>query len=258
MTIVHISAECYPIAKVGGLADVVGALPKYQNDLGHTASVIMPFYNNVFTTAHRFTPVFMATLQFGDKSVPFEVLTLTENTLDFAVYFINIEPLLYKDYVYSNKDTKRFLGFQIAALDWLKSLDNTPDIIHCHDHHTGLIPFMLQQSFEYQSLNRIPVVFTIHNAQYQGEFSHDLIHFIPDFNFDHVGLIDWNHQINPLAAAIKSAWQVTTVSPSYMEELKNNANGLEWLLSHEHEKCVGILNGIDTTVWNPRNRCLSY
>ncbi|WP_044401141.1 glycogen synthase [Lacinutrix sp. Hel_I_90] len=251
MTIIHLSAECYPVAKVGGLADVVGALPKYQNDLGNTASVIMPFYNNKFTQSHTFSSVFNAELNLAGKKIPFEVLTLVENTLGFAIFFIHIEPLLYKDYVYSNTDTERFLAFQIAALDWLKSQDNKPDIIHCHDHHTGLIPFMLQESFEYKSLNNIPVVFTIHNAQYQGWFSHDLVHLIPKFNFDHVGLIDWNHQINPLAAAIKCAWQVTTVSPSYMEELKEKANGLEWLLAHEHEKCVGILNGIDTAVWNP-------
>ncbi|MFT5436071.1 MAG: starch synthase, partial [Ulvibacter sp.] len=103
----------------------------------------------------------------------------------------------------------------------------------------------------YKTLRRIPSVLTIHNAQYQGWFSHSKVNLIPEFDFSNVGLLDWNHTINPLAAAIKCAWRVTTVSPSYMEELKLNANGLEGLIQAESSKCVGILNGIDSEVWNP-------
>ena len=110
---------------------------------------------------------------------------------------------------------------------------------------------MLQESYKYESFRKIPNVLTIHNAQYQGWFSHEKVSLIPPFNFENVGLLDWGGSINPLAAAIKCAWAVTTVSPSYMEELKNEANGLEFLLSTESEKCSGILNGIDWNVWNP-------
>lgn len=97
-----------------------------------------------------------------------------------------------------------------------------------------------------------PSVLTIHNAQYQGWFSHDKLHLIPKFPLSKIGLLEWGNTINPLAAAIKCAWRVTTVSPSYMEELKFSANGLENLLAHETVKCVGILNGIDSSVWNPQ------
>jgi len=210
MNITHISAECYPVAKVGGLADVVGALPKYQNSAQISSQVIMPFYDNTFTQNNTF------------------------------------------DYVYSADDTERFLAFQIGALNWMLTWEKYPDIIHCHDHHTGLIPFMLQESFQYEAFRKIPNILTIHNAQYQGWFSHEKVHLIPSFNFNHVGLLDWGGNINPLAAAIKCAWRVTTVSPSYMEELKTNANGLENLLSAESHKCFGILNGIDWNVWNPK------
>jgi starch synthase len=110
---------------------------------------------------------------------------------------------------------------------------------------------MLQESYKYESLNKIPVILTIHNAQYQGSFSHDKVGLIPAFNFENIGLLDWSGMINPLSAAIKCAWKVTTVSPSYMEELKIKANGLEDLLVAESHKCVGILNGIDSEVWNP-------
>jgi len=248
--IFHISAECYPIAKVGGLADVVGALPKYQNALGENSSVIMPFYDITFTQKNRFKSIYKSKLQLGISDFEFSILTIEVNTLDFDIFFVDIKELLFKDYIYSSDDTDRFLAFQIAALDWILTLRKHPNIVHCHDHHTGLIPFMLQESFKYKSLNKIPVITTIHNAQYQGWFGYDKLHLIPDFDLKNTGLLDWDGTINPLAAAIKCAWRVTTVSPSYMEELKQEANGLQDLLKHESTKCVGILNGIDTDVWN--------
>jgi len=251
MKITHISAECYPIAKVGGLADVVGALPKYQNSSQITSQVIMPFYDNKFTSSNEFKTIYESKLKLGSKDFSFRVLEFKKNTLDFDVFLIDVPDLLFKEYVYSSDDTNRFLAFQIAILNWMLTWKNKPLIIHCHDHHAGLIPFMLQESFEYKSLNNIPTLLTIHNAQYQGWFAHDKINLIPKFDLNNIGLLDWNNQINPLAAAIKCAWAVTTVSPSYMEELKQNANGLESLLSHENKKCFGILNGIDTGVWNP-------
>ena len=251
MEILHISAECYPVAKVGGLADVVGALPIYQNALGSRSQVLMPFYNIAFTQKNTFKKVYTSTIKFGDESIDFKVLTLKNNTLGFDIFYIDIPELLYEKYVYSEDDTDRFLAFQIAALDWIVQLKNKPQIIHCHDHHTGLIPFMMAQSNDYKTLRKIPTVLTIHNAQYQGWFSHEKVYLIPEFDFSNVGLLDWNHTINPLAAAIKCAWRVTTVSPSYMEELKLNANGLEALIQAESSKCIGILNGIDSEVWNP-------
>ncbi|WP_406685273.1 glycogen synthase [Seonamhaeicola sp. MEBiC1930] len=251
MTIIHISAECYPVAKVGGLADVVGALPKYQNSSDVSSKVIMPFYDNKFTKANTFNKVYSSKLKLGESLIDFNILTLNDNTLGFDIFFVDVPSLIFKDYVYSNDDTERFLAFQIASLDWVSTWDSLPDIIHCHDHHTGLIPFMLQESIKYEAFRDVPNIFTIHNAQYQGWFSHEKVGLIPEFNFNNVGLLDWGGAINPLAAAIKCSWRVTTVSPSYMEELKNAANGLESLLSAEANKCIGVLNGIDTSVWNP-------
>lgn len=251
MKIAHISAECYPIAKVGGLADVVGSLPKYQNSTKITSQVIMPFYNNNFTQNNAFKTVYESKVSLGNIDYSFKVLEIKENKLDFDVFFIDIPDLLFKNYVYSEDDTERFLAFQIATLDWILTWKKKPSIIHCHDHHTGLIPFMLQEAHNFKSLNKISTILTIHNAQYQGWFPHEKVNLLPNFDKNKFGLLDWNYQINPLAAAIKCAWAVTTVSPSYMEELKLNANGLESLLQHESKKCKGILNGIDSEVWNP-------
>ncbi|WP_299013296.1 glycogen/starch synthase [uncultured Polaribacter sp.] len=251
MNIVHISAECFPIAKVGGLADVVGALPKYQKELGVESSVIMPFYNNKFTNSNSFDIIYENSIALGHSYHNFKILKLKDSLIGFDLFCVDIADLIYKDYVYSYNDTERFLAFQIAALDWIMTFEYKPNIIHVHDHHTGLIPFMTKECYQYTKLKDIPTVLTIHNAQYQGWFSHDNMHLIPPFDFSKVGLLDWSGEINPLAAAIKCAWRVTTVSPSYMEELKQKANGLESLLSNESEKCVGILNGIDWNVWNP-------
>ncbi|TVZ27194.1 starch synthase [Gillisia sp. Hel_I_86] len=251
MKIIHISAECYPIAKVGGLADVVGALPKYQNNTGTTSRVVMPFYNNKFSKEHKFKTVHEGNLELGTDFLSFKILIPENSDLGFELFLVDIPNLLFKDYVYSEKDTERFLAFQIAALDWILQNKQLPEIVHCHDHHTGLIPFMMSHAIKYKKLKNIPSVFTIHNAQYQGWFSHDKIELIPAFPLSHIGLLDWDNCINPLATAIKCAWRVTTVSPSYMEELKLKANGLESLINSESQKCIGILNGIDTKVWNP-------
>lgn len=250
MKVIHLSAECYPIAKIGGLADVVGALPKYQNELGMNSSVIMPYYDNAFTKAHKFKEVSSGKIAMGTDSIPFTVRSLPKKNLGFELFLIDIPTLLHTSYVYSNDDTERFLAFQIAALHFIIQLKQLPDVVHCHDHHTGLVPFLMSHGKDFKILRETTSVFTIHNAQYQGWFSHNKISLLPEFPLEKVGLLDWDNSINPLAAAIKCAWRVTTVSPSYMEELKKEANGLESLIASESDKCVGILNGIDSSVWN--------
>lgn len=252
MTIYHISAECYPVAKVGGLADVVGALPKYQKKAGHDAKVVMPGYHNKFTRENEFEKVHSGKLKLGWFAFHYDVLREATDKLGFELYIIAIPELFDRPNVYSyDDDTERFTAFQIAFLNWLIESDQYPDIVHCHDHHTGLIPFMVQNSYNYQPLQHTPLVVTIHNGQYQGWFGFDKLHYLPDFDRSRTGFLEWGGMINPLAAAIKCAWKVTTVSPSYLDEIANAANGLENLLRFERPKSVGILNGIDDEVWNP-------
>ena len=93
---------------------------------------------------------------------------------------------------------------------------------------------------------------TIHNGQYQGWFGIDKLHYLPDFDKSRIGFLEWGGMINPLASAIKCVWKITTVSPSYLDEISDNANGLENLLRFERPKSIGILNGIDTDVWNSK------
>ncbi len=253
MQIIHISAECYPVAKVGGLGDVVGALPKYQNQLGHQSKVVLPGYHNTFLEENQYDVVHQGQLKLGRFLFSYSILKEKTNKLGFELYQIAIPELFDRPNVYSYEDdTERFFAFQIALLNWLTETNQYPDILHCHDHHSSLIPFMVQFCDDYQNLKATPTVLTIHNAQYQGWFGFDKLHFFPGFDLAKIGYLEWNGGLNSLAAAIKCAWKITTVSPSYLDEISNDANGLESLLRWERPKSVGILNGIDTEVWNPK------
>lgn len=252
MEILHVSAECYPMAKAGGLADVVGALPKYQNKLGHIAKVVMPMYRTKFLYDNEWEVVHKGAFAMGTQSFDFTIIKEKTNKLQFDLYCVDINGLLDREKVYGyDDDTERFMAFQIAVLEWLSRWEHQPHVINVHDHHTALIPFMLQQCFAYQHLSKIPTVLTVHNAQYQGWMSWDNATYIPAWDSWKWGLLDWNKTINSLACGIKCANKVNTVSPNYMKELSQEANGLESLFQHEHQKCSGILNGIDYSVWNP-------
>jgi len=252
MEIIHISAECYPAAKAGGLGDVVGALPKYQALLGHSTSVIMPFYHGKYSRENEFSSVFIGFARLGHTNFTFHVLELKKNDLGFKLSLIDIPGLFDRENIYSyHDDTERFITFQIATLNWLNQRDSIPDIVHCHDQQSGFIPFMMSKVREYDKFAEVPTIFTIHNGQYQGQFSFDKLYYLPPFHSYFNGLVEWHHVINPLASAIKCAWRVTTVSPTYLEEIGYEMKGMEELLRKERSKSVGILNGIDADVWNP-------
>ena len=258
MEIIHVAAECYPVAKAGGLGDVVGALPKYQTELGHVAKVVMPMYRTKFLNENQWELVHEGGQSLGPYQFHYSVIKEKTNKLGFDLYLVDINGLLDREKIYGyDDDTERFVAFQNSVCDWLSKWQHKPDIIHCHDHHTGLIPFMMKYCFEFSTrLSDIPSVFTVHNAQYQGWIGWDKYYYLPAFDSWKWGLLDWNHTINPMAAAIKCAWRVTTVSNSYMDELKYSANGLENLFQYEQGKSYGILNGIDTQIWDPQTDSL--
>lgn len=259
MKILHISAECYPAAKAGGLGDVVGALPKYLNQAGVETAVIIPKYATKWLNAQTFSPIIYGTVRLGLYSAQYSVEECMNKTLGFDLYVVNCPQFFDRSGIYTEEngngyrdDVERWLTFQQAVIHWLLGMETKPKVLHCHDHHTGLVPFMLRFCPEYQSLATIPTVFTIHNGQYQGMFSWQMGGLMPFFAAEARGMLEWQGAINPMASAIKCCWRFTTVSPGYMEELRNNSGGLEWLMDNEREKSIGILNGIDNQVWNPR------
>ncbi len=252
MEIFHISAECYPVAKVGGLADVVGALPKYQSKAGHDVRVVIPCYETKFRNDNEFECVHWGTVKLGNFNFPFSVLKEKTDKLGFELYLMEIPELFDRKDVYGYEDDiERFVTFQIATLDWIIGRVSMPDVINCHDHHTGLIPFMMQNCYKYDQLLDTPSMITIHNGLYQGQFNFDKLHYFPEFDLSHVKILEWSHCINSLAVGVKCANAVTTVSPSYLDEINQSANGLESLFNLVRYKSKGILNGIDTQVWDP-------
>jgi starch synthase len=252
MEILHVSAECYPVAKAGGLGDVVGALPKYQNKLGHVARVVMPMYRTKFLYDHTWDVVYKGSAYLASYHFDFTIIKEQTDKLGFELYLVDINGLLDREKIYGyDDDTDRFVAFQIAVLSWVIHLPKKPDVVHVHDYHAGLIPFMMKFCHGFWSLKSVPSVVTIHNAQYQGWIGWERRSLIPAFEDWRWGMLDWNKTINPLASAIKCADKVTTVSWSYLDELRWSANGLEKLFEYERGKCVGILNGIDADVWDP-------
>ena len=252
MEIIHVSAECYPVAKAGGLGDVVGSLPKYQCKEGHYAKVVMPMYRTKFLLENEWVVDYKGHASLGEYHFDFTIIKEKTNKLGFDLYLVDILGLLDREKIYGySDDPQRFIAFQISVLTWLNTWHHQPDVIHVHDYHAGLIPFMLKNCFDFRKLSHIKTVLTIHNAQYQGNIGWDKSKYLPAYDTYKWGDLDWNNNINPLASAIKCAWKVTTVSESYMRELRYSSNGLEALFEYEKGKCLGILNGIDNDVWDP-------
>jgi starch synthase len=252
MEILHVSAECYPVAKAGGLGDVVGALPKYQRALGHIAKVVMPMYRTKFLSDNQWEVVHKGYTHLHNYWFNYTVIKEATNKLGFDLYLVDIYGLLDREKIYGySDDTERFFSFQIAVTDWLNSWSHSPDVVHVHDHHTALIPFMFKYCFAYKKLENVGTILTIHNAQYQGQTGMDKTTYIPEWDVWKRGLLEWEGALNPLACGIRCAWKVTTVSPTYLQEMRHSSMGLEPLLEYEKGKCSGILNGIDTKVWDP-------
>ena len=252
MEILHVSAECYPVAKAGGLGDVVGSLPRYQQEAGHVVKVAMPMYRTRFLYDNEWEVVHKGGGNLGYWWFDYTVIKEKGNRLGFDLYLIDINGLLDREKVYGyDDDDERFVAFQVAVVDWVSRWRHRPDIVHVHDHHTAMIPFMMEHCHAYRSLNGVPTVLTIHNAQYQGVMGWHKSNHIPAWDSWKRGLMEWNGNINPLACGIKCAHRVTTVSPSYLGELRRSSNGLEALFEYERGKCSGIINGIDTAYWDP-------
>ncbi len=253
MKIVHVAAECYPVVKTGGLGDVLGALPKYLNNIkGVEAFVVLPYVDNEYVRNCSFELDFQFVMPHGTNQLQVEVLQHKE--LEFPLYMIKIEGFSYRTEVYGyNDDDYFFTAFQVAALNWIHQWEEQPDVVHCHDYHTGFIPFLMSHAHQYPKFRDIPSIFTIHNAEHQGMMSWRIVDTFPWFDTWQLNLLEWNDTLNAMASAIKCAWRVTTVSPQYMQELINAETGLAPLFQAEASKCLGILNGIDNKEWNPQN-----
>ncbi|MCB0548997.1 MAG: glycogen synthase [Phaeodactylibacter sp.] len=258
MKVLQVSAECYPAAKAGGLGDVVGALPKYLSAAGVPTGVIIPKYRLKWINEHQFHTIYKGAVRLHNYYVPFTIQQESTNALGFPFFVADIPGKFDRAGIYADPggynygdDVERYLSFQQAVLQWILNSPGRPALLHCHDHHTGLIPFMVKHCPAYKALSWMPTVFTIHNGNYHGAFGWDRMYLLPFFEAEARGLLDWSNHINPLATAVKCTWRVTTVSPSYLKEIQQSSGGMESLLQHEQHKSLGIINGIDFQIWDP-------
>ena len=253
MKIAFFSSEVVPFAKTGGMADVCGALPTALEKLGHKVIIVMPLYRCVDAR------------QFNIKRLNNRVLTATMGN-DIDVFFIDREEMFDRSGLYGNKhgdypdNLDRFQYFCWEALMLLKQLHLRVDIVHCHDWQTGLVPvylkFNLAKDTFYQG---IKTVLSIHNLAFQGLFHKDMF---PKLNLDQKLFgpegLEFYDQISLLKGGILYSDRISTVSPTYAEEiqLQEYGCGMEGVLLSRKENVKGILNGLDYAIWNPETDSL--
>lgn len=255
--ILFAASECVPFVKTGGLADVVGSLPKYFDKTAFDVRVVLPAYTCIadrYRSQWEYVTHFYSYFNGRDRYVGIlrmQYAGVTFYFIDNEDYFSGLSP--YTDYLY---DLEKFAFFSKAVLSILPSVDFRPDLIHCHDWHTGLIPVWLKTEFSSDPFYRgIKSIITIHNLKFQGVYSIPVIQKITGLSHDlftYDKLATYNDG-NYLKGGIVYADYVTTVSHTYAEEIKTPFYGenLEGLFFARRDSFFGILNGLDYDEWNP-------
>src|SRR5688572_8956248 len=260
-----VAAEAVPYAKAGGLADVVGALPKVLQKLATDTIVIIPAYKTILQEKFGLRPferIPEFSVPMGPGSSPAQVFQAES---DPSIFFVASNNYFFRDGIYDDPITKegypdsmeRFVFFMKASLEVIRRLGEPVDVIHCHDSQTGLIPGYLRTNLRSDPFfARTGTLFTMHNLGYQGVYPKESLywagidyrHFYPNSPFEFWG------KVNLMKVGIECADLINTVSETYAAEIQTSAEygyGLEGALRLRREDLYGIVNGIDFAEWNP-------
>ena len=260
MNILFASSEAHPMIKTGGLADVASSLPRAVHNLGHDIRIIIPAYQSVLEQAETFTVA--ATLDLEGVKQPVRILAgqLPDSTV--TLYLVDSEehfnrpgnPYTMEQGSVWPDNAARFTTFcraiEALAMD-TAGLDWQPDIVHCNDWQTALVPPLLERHD-----NHPATVFTIHNLAYQGLFDwEDFKTLELPADFWSSEAMEFHNRFSFIKGGLVFADWITTVSPTYAEEIQTRefGYGLEGLIGHRHNNLTGILNGVDYNVWDPEN-----
>ncbi|RSK28289.1 glycogen synthase GlgA [Bacillus sp. HMF5848] len=256
MKVLFAVSECVPFIKSGGLADVAGALPKALVKQDVDVRVILPKYGMIAESYKRdMTKITDIVVPVGWRQQYCGIEMFTYN--DVTYYFIDNEYYFKRDSLYGHYDDgERFSFFNRAILDVLPVIDFQPDVIHCHDWHTGMVPFLIKHEYSKDPFYKdIKTVFTIHNLQFQGIFPREALGDLLglDDRYFNTDQLEFYGNINFMKGAIVGSDMITTVSPTYCQEIQTDYFGekLDGLLRYKHDRVAGILNGIDEEEYNP-------
>ena len=256
MKILFVTSEAAPFVRTGGLGDVAGALPKAFKKLGHDARVILPFYKEEIKDAFKNNFRFIGST-FVDLSWRRQYVGVYEAIYDgITYYFVDNEFYFKRKGLYGHfDDGERFAYYSKAVLEAMQLIGFYPDVLHCNDWHTALTPVYLDVYYRFsENFRNIKTVFTIHNIEFQGKYGTEILG-------DIVGLPEWANSlvmndgcVNYMKGGIEAAAAVTTVSETYATEILDPfyAYGLNGILSERRFKLHGVVNGIDTDVYNPK------
>ncbi|MBH5318102.1 glycogen synthase GlgA [Paenibacillus sp. GSMTC-2017] len=258
MNILFATSEAVPLAKTGGLADVAGALPKALNKRGVDVRVVLPKYEDI---AEQYLAYFETIAEF---QVSFgwrnQYCGLQRGTIDGVTYYLIDNELYFKRrglYGYGD-DAERFVFFSFAVMEAVRYMDFHPNIVHCNDWQTGLIPFLLRTRYAFDpAWAYTKSVFTIHNLKYQGIFGIDLLKELTGAGDDLfvAESLEFYGAASCMKGGLVYADKLTTVSESYAQEIQTPYYGenLDSLLRYRAGDLVGIVNGIDEDLYDPMN-----
>ena len=246
-------SECVPFVKTGGLADVLGTLPAELQKLGADVRVILPLHAPVkekYRYELRHVCNFYIHLGWRTQFVGIETMEVNGVTYYFVDNEFYFGGPIYKG---GEPEAEQYAFFTRAILECLPAIDFMPDIIHCNDWQTAMIPFLLKTQYWNSPQREIKTLLTIHNIRYQGRYNLGMVREMFGIALQDMNGMEAYGDANYLKAGIAFADKVNTVSPTYAEELKSDyfAEGLAGIIAYRSEDFCGILNGIDTDAFDP-------